>query len=31
MIGVSNLTMNGFIDLSATLSRILNQGEEIQY
>ena len=31
LIAVSNLTMNGFIDLSALLSRILNQGEEIQY
>jgi GTPase SAR1 family protein len=31
LIPVSNLTMNGFIDLSASLTRILNQGEEIQY
>lgn len=31
LIAVSNVTMNGFIDLSATLSRILNQGEEIHY
>jgi hypothetical protein len=31
LIAVSNLTMNGLIELSAVLSRILNQGEEIQY
>ena len=31
LIPVSNLTLNGFIELSATLTRILNQGEEIQY
>jgi hypothetical protein len=29
MIAVSNLTMNGMVNLSAALSRILNQGEEI--
>ena len=29
MIPVSNLTMNGMVNLSAALSRILNQGEEI--
>ncbi|MDQ3837818.1 MAG: ATP/GTP-binding protein [Thermoproteota archaeon] len=28
MIAVSNLTMNGMVNLSAALSRILNQGEE---
>ena len=31
LIAVSNLTMNGLIELSAVLSRILNQGEEVQY
>ena len=29
MIAVSNLTMNGMVNLSAALSRILNQGEEV--
>jgi len=31
LVAVSNLTMNGLIELSSVLSRILNQGEEIEY
>jgi len=31
LIAVSNLTKNGILELSSLLSRILNQGEEIQY
>ena len=30
-VALSNKTMNGIIDLSATISRILNQGEEVKY
>jgi GPN-loop GTPase len=31
LVAVSNLTMNGLIELYSVLSRILNQGEEIEY
>ncbi len=31
LVAVSNLTMNGLIELYSILSRILNQGEEIEY
>jgi GPN-loop GTPase len=31
LVAISNLTMNGIIELSSVLSRILNQGEEIEY
>lgn len=31
LVAISNLTMNGLIELSSVLSRILNQGEEIEY
>jgi len=31
VVAVSNLTMNGLIELYSVLSRILNQGEEIEY
>ena len=31
LVAVSNLTMNGLIELHSVLSRILNQGEEIEY
>jgi GPN-loop GTPase len=31
LVALSNLTMNGLIELSSVLSRILNQGEEIEY
>jgi GPN-loop GTPase len=31
LMAISNLTMNGLIELSSVLSRILNQGEEIEY
>ncbi|MGD1835175.1 MAG: ATP/GTP-binding protein [Nitrososphaeraceae archaeon] len=30
-VALSNKTMNGITDLSATISRILNQGEEVNY
>ena len=31
LVAVSNLTMNGLIELYSVLSRILNQGEEVEY
>lgn len=31
LLAISNLTLNGLIELSSALSRILNQGEEIEY
>ena len=31
LLAISNLTLNGLIELSSVLSRILNQGEEIEY
>jgi GPN-loop GTPase len=31
LVAVSNITMNGLIELYSVLSRILNQGEEIEY
>jgi GPN-loop GTPase len=31
LVAISNLTMNGLIELSSVLSRILNQGEEFEY
>jgi GPN-loop GTPase len=31
LLAISNLTLNGLIELTSVLSRILNQGEEIEY
>jgi GPN-loop GTPase len=31
LLAISNLTLNGLIELTSSLSRILNQGEEIEY
>lgn len=31
LVAVSNITMNGLIELYSVLSRILNQGEEVEY
>jgi hypothetical protein len=30
LIAVSSMTMNGMVNLTATLARILNQGEEVR-